>query len=294
MSFAPPPTAVELAPVARDGRPELIIRPPVWSLAGALRGLPAIVEHRDLLYTLTVHRIRVRYKQSALGLAWAVLQPLATMAVMTAVFSYIARVDTGSVPYAVFALAGLVPWTCFANAITSGTQSLVGHAALVTRVYFPREILPLTYVFAAAVDCAIAGGLLLALMAAYGLAPASSAWLALPVLLILIALVTGLVLAAAATHVQFRDVGVALPIVLQLLLFASPIAYPLALVPPGLASLYALNPMTGIVENFRRAVLGTSPLDLDSLVVSAVWAAVVLPLSYAYFKRVEATAADVI
>jgi lipopolysaccharide transport system permease protein len=287
-------TPAELASADLAARPELVIRPPSWSLARTFRGIPAIARHGDLLYTFTVHRIRVRYKQSVLGLAWAVLQPLATMAVMTGVFSYIARVETGDVPYAVFALAGLVPWTCFSNGITSGTQSLVGHAALVTRVYFPREILPLTYVFAAAVDCAIAGGLLLAMMALYGLAPASSAWMAAPVLLILIVLVTGLVLAAAATHVQFRDVGVALPIVLQLLLFASPIAYPLDLVPARVASLYVLNPMTGIVENFRRAMLGTAPLHVESLIVSAVWAAVVLPLAYAYFKRVESTAADVI
>ena len=275
-------------------RPELVIRPPVWSAGRVLRGLADVARHRDLLYTFTVHRLRVRYKQSALGIAWAVLQPLATMAVLTVVFSYIARVETGDVPYALFALAGLVPWTCFSGAITSGTQSLVGHAALVTRVYFPREILPLTYVFAALVDCAIAGALLLVLMIAWGVPLAASIWLAVPVLLVLVALVTGLSLAAAATNVQFRDVGVAMPVVLQLLLFTSPIAYPLDSVPASAASIYVLNPLAGIVENFRRAVLGTGSLHVESLLVSAVWAALVLPAGYAYFKHVEATAADVV
>jgi lipopolysaccharide transport system permease protein len=226
--------------------------------------------------------------------AWAVLQPLATMAVLTAVFSYIARVSTGDVPYAVFALAGLVPWTCFANAMATGTQSLSGHAALVTRVYFPREILPLTYVLAALVDAALAGLLLLVIMASYGMAPAASAWLALPIFVILVTLLTALSLAASATHVRFRDVGMAMPIALQLLLFATPIAYPLTSVPRDASSLYLLNPMVGIVENFRRAVLGTGPLHVESFLVSLVWALILLPLSYAYFKHVEATAADVV
>jgi homopolymeric O-antigen transport system permease protein len=272
----------------------MVIRPPVWSLTRSFGAISGLAAHRDLLHTLTLHRIRVRYKQSLLGVAWAVLQPLATMAVLTAVFSHIARVSTGTMPYAVFALAGLVPWTCFANAMTTGTQSLAGHAALVTRVYFPREILPLTYVLAAAVDAAIAGVLLLIIMAGYGLTPAGTTWLALPVLMVLIALVTALSLAAAATHVRFRDVGMAMPIALQLLLFASPIAYPLTSVPPKAAGLYVLNPLVGIVENFRRAVLGTGPLHVESFAVSAIWAAVLLPLSYAYFKHIEATAADVV
>jgi lipopolysaccharide transport system permease protein len=287
-------TTAELDSGVRRDRTEVVIRPPSWSPGLPLQGIRAIWEHRDLLYTLTLHRFRVRYKQSALGLLWAVLQPLATMAVLTVVFSLIARVPTGGVPYAVFALAGLVPWTCFSNALTSGTQSLVSHAALVTRVRFPREILPLTYVLAAVADGVIAGGLLVAIMAAYGLPPGPSAWAALPIFATLVALVTGLALAAAAVNVRFRDVGVAMPIVLQLLLFASPIAYALSSVPERGATLYTLNPLAGLIENFRRAVLGTGPLHVESLLVSIAWAAVVLPIGYVWFKRVDATAADVI
>jgi lipopolysaccharide transport system permease protein len=176
----------------------------------------------------------------------------------------------------------------------TSTQSLVGHAALVTRVYFPREILPLTYVLTAIVDAAIAGALLLVIMAVCGVAPAASAWMVVPIFVVLVTLVTGLSLAASATHVRFRDVGMAMPIALQLLLFTCPIAYSLSSVPREAAGLYLLNPIVGIVENFRRAMLGTGPLHVESLLISVVWAVVLLPLSYAYFKHVEATAADVV
>lgn len=295
MPNSPPASAAaELAPVPPDGRRERVIRPPVFSLAAPFRSLAALSDHRDLFYTLTLHRIRVRYKQSLLGPAWAVLQPLATMGVLTVVFSYIARMPTGDVPYALFALAGLVPWIAFSNAVTTSTQSLVSHAQLVTRVYFPREIVPLTYVFAALVDGAITGVLLLLLMAYHGIVPDASVWLALPILLLLAALMTGVALAAAATNVRFRDVGVAVPIGLQLFLFASPIAYPLDTVPARVMGLYILNPLVGIIENFRRVMLDTGPLHGPSLAVTVIWVVVLLPAAYAWFKQVEATAADVV
>ena len=293
-SPAPNATAAELAPRASDLRRERVIRPPALSLAAPFRAISALQDHWDLFYTLTLHRIRVRYKQSLLGPAWAILQPLATMGVLTVVFSYIARMPTGQMPYALFALAGIVPWICFSNAVMTGTQSLVSHAQLVTRVYFPREIVPLTYVCAAVVDCAITAVLLLLLMAYYGIAPGPSAWLALPILLLLVALVTGVALAAAATNVRFRDIGVAMPIVLQLLFFANPIAYSLGTVPEAFLDLYMLNPLVGIIENFRRVMLDMGPLHVPSLAISALWAFVLLPASYAWFKHVEATAADVV
>lgn len=274
--------------------PERVIRPPRFSPLAALRAAGDLARHRDLLYTLTVHRLRVRFKQSILGMGWAVLQPLATMAVFTIVFSYIARIPTDGMPYAVVALAGLVPWTCFANAIVTSTNSLTGQAQLVTRVYFPREILPITYILAAGVDCLVAGALLVLVMVAYGVAPGPQLVAIVPVLAVLLMLVTGIALAAAATQVRFRDVGVAMPIALQLLMFASPVAYPLALVPERVTGLYILNPMAGIVENFRRAVLGTEPLHLESLAIALLWAAAILPAGYAYFKRVESTAADLV
>jgi lipopolysaccharide transport system permease protein len=273
---------------------ETVIRPPVFSpgsLGPALRGL---LEHRDLLYTLSLHRIRVRYKQSLLGIGWAVVQPLATMVVLTVVFAYITRVPTGTVPYAVFALAGLVPWTCFANGLTAATHSLVSHAQLVTKVYFPREILPLTYVIAAVTDAAIAAAALLGLMAWYTVPIAPRIGLVVITAATLIALVTALALVLSAMQVRMRDVGVAMPIALQLLMFASPVAYPLDTVPARLHAVYILNPLVGIVENFRRAALDTGPTDVESLQVSIVWAVVLLPIAYVWFKRVDATAADVV
>lgn len=290
------PATVDSGPVpatSRAERREVVIRPPDFSVRRALQGLTSLRRHRDLLYTLTLHRVRVRYKQSLLGVGWAVLQPLGTMLILTAVFSYVARIPTGDLPYAVLALAGLVPWTGFSNAVTTATHSLAGQSQLVTRVYFPREILPITYICAAAVDCAIAGVLLLMVMTFYGIAPGPQVWMVIPVLIVLFALVTGISMIAAVTQVRFRDVGVAMPIALQLLMFASPVAYPLDAVPHRFQTLFLLNPLAGIVENFRRAVVG-GPLHGESLAISIAWAAAVLPLGYMYFKWMEANAADVI
>ena len=283
-----------MAAATSPERPETVIRPPVVSWPDLRASFRALARHRDLFYTLTMHRIRVRYKQSLLGLGWAVLQPLATMAVLTFVFAYIARVPTGGEPYVLVALAGLVPWTTFSNGLSTATQSLVSHAQLVTRVYFPREILPFTYVAAALVDGFVAGLVFLGLLGLHGRSFGPQVGLALLVLLVLAGLVTAFALLLSAAQVRVRDVGVAMPIVLQLLLFASPVAYPLDTVPSRLLPVYLLNPLVGIVENFRRAALDTGPAHLTSLAVSAAWMLVLLPLAYAWFKQLEATAADVV
>jgi lipopolysaccharide transport system permease protein len=275
-------------------RPETIIRPPVVSWPDLRASFRALARHRDLFYTLTMHRIRVRYKQSLLGVGWAVLQPLATMAVLTIVFAYIARVPTGGEPYVLVALAGLVPWTTFSNGLSTATQSLVSHAQLVTRVYFPREILPFTYVAAALVDGFVAGLVFLGLLGLHGRSFGPRVGLALVVLVVLAGLVTAFALLLSAAQVRVRDVGVAMPIVLQLLLFASPVAYPLDTVPSRILPVYILNPLAGIVENFRRAALDTGPAHLTSLAISVAWTLVLLPLAYAWFKQLEATAADVV
>jgi lipopolysaccharide transport system permease protein len=279
---------------AAGGRVETVVRPPAFVPGAVFASLAALARHRDLLYTLAVHRIKVRYKQSLLGFGWAVVQPLATMLVLTVVFAYIARVPTGGEPYALVALAGLVPWTCFSNALNTATQSLVSHAQLVTKVYFPREILPLTYVMAAIVDCVVAALVLGGLFLWFGRPFTPRLGLVLASVAVLVTLVTALALILSAAQVRLRDVGVAMPIVLQLLLFASPIAYPLDTVPERALPLYSLNPLVGIVENFRRGVLDTGPAHLQSLAVSAAWAIVLLPIAYAWFKHLEATAADVV
>jgi lipopolysaccharide transport system permease protein len=275
-------------------RPIRIIRPVSFSPLDLLRELRELWHYRDLFYTLTVHRIKVRYKQSVLGLAWAILQPLSLMLIYTVIFSVIAKVPSEGAPYAIFAYAALLPWTFFSSSLTNATQSLVSHSQLVTKVYFAREILPLTYVSAALFDFAIASTFLIGLFIYYEVGITIYALWAIPIVLLIATLATAFSLFFSALQVWFRDVGVAMPLLLQIWMFATPVVYPLSAVPLWLRGFYALNPTVGVIENFRRVVLqGVAP-DFYSLAISAIAAAILLPLAYLYFKRVEATMADVI
>jgi lipopolysaccharide transport system permease protein len=271
-----------------------VIRAPAFSPRGLLDGLRELWRYRDLLYTLSVHRIKVRYKQSLLGVAWALLQPLSLMLIYTLVFSLIAKIPTGGTPYPVAAYAGLLLWTLFSTALVNSTGGLVSHANLVTRVYFPREILPLTYVIAALFDFAVASTLLAGLMAYYRLPVTLNALYAVPIVLILTCFVTAVALAFSSLQVRFRDVGVAIPLLLQLWMFATPVVYPLSVVPERFRGLYSLNPMVGVVENFRHVILEGAAPDFYTLGLSALISLLLLPAAYAYFKRVEATVADII
>ena len=271
-----------------------IIRPPALSLRGLISGLRALWHYRDLLYTLSIHRVKVRYKQSLLGIGWAVLQPLSLMLIYTLVFSYIARVPSDGLPYAVFAYTALLPWSYFANALTSATTGLVSHSHLVTKVYFPREILPLTYVIAALFDLLIASLVLAGLMIYYRISLTVNLLYAIPIILVLTCFVTAVSLFLSAVQVRYRDVGVGMPLLLQLWMFATPIVYPLSVVPQRFQSLYVLNPMVGMIESFRRAVLQGVPPDFRLMGIAIIITIVLLPVSYIYFKRVEATAADII
>lgn len=277
-----------------SNRPIRIIRPPSFSPLNLLRELRGLWQYRDLFYTLSVHRIKVRYKQSLLGLAWAILQPVSLMLIYTVIFSVIAKVPSENVPYAIFAFAALLPWTFFSSTLTNATQGLVSHSQLVTKVYFAREILPLTYVSAALFDFAVASTFLMALFVYYGVRLTMYALWAIPILVLLTMLATSFSLVFSVVQVRFRDVGVAMPLLLQIWMFASPVVYPLSAVPLRLRGWYALNPLVGVIENFRRVVLqGMSP-DFYSLGVSTAFAVIVLPLAYLYFKKVEATMADII
>ena len=290
-------TAASAAAAARraDGpRRVTVVGPPAASLRGLLADLAKLVRYRDLLHTLAVHRVKVRYKQSVLGIAWAVLQPLTLVLIYTIIFSRVARVPSEGLPYALFAFAALLPWLCFSTALTNGTNSLVSHSHLVTKVYFPREILPLTYVLAALFDFAVAALLLAAMMFYYGVGLTAHALWAAPVLLVLLVFTTAASLAFSATQVRFRDIGVAMPLLLQLWMFATPVVYPLSAVPAWALPAYRLNPMVGVVENFRRVLLQGAPPDFASLGAAAAVSAALLAASYVYFKRVEATVADVI
>lgn len=271
-----------------------VLRAPSFSPLGILAGLLALAQYRDLLLTLTLHRIKVRYKQSVLGISWAILQPLSLMLIYTLIFSFIAKVQTDDVPYAIFAYAALLPWTYFATSVGNATNALVSHSELVTKVYFPREILPISYVIAALCDFLIASTVMVGLMFYYRVSVTVNLLYAVPIILVLTLFIGAIVLILSATQVRFRDIGVAVPLLLQLWMFATPVVYPLSAVPVRFRSLYTLNPMVGTIENFRRVVVqGMSP-DFYTLGLAAIVSLVLLIASYVYFKHIEATVADLV
>jgi lipopolysaccharide transport system permease protein len=275
-----------------------VIEPP--SLAGVrpLAALRRLAGHADLLRTLTIHRVKVRYTQSRLGMLWALLQPLAMMAVFTLVVSLLGAREAAGVPYPLFAYAGLLPWTYFSTGASNAATALTGHASLLTKVYFPREILPLSYVGAALVDALVASLALAALLAAFDVAPTPHALWALPIAALLTLFVTAVALALSALHVRVRDVGLAMPLVLQVWLFASPVLYPLDLARAHLSRplyvLCLLNPMAGYVDGFRRAVALGAPPDPAALAIAAAVTLLALAAAYMWFKHAERTMADVV
>ena len=250
--------------------------------------------YRELLYFLTWRDVQVRYKQTALGASWAVLQPLLTMAIFTVVFGHFARIPSEGVPYAIFSYCALVPWTFFAYAMSQAANSLVGNANLVAKVYFPRLIIPVAAALAGLLDFAVAFIVLLAMMVLYGVAP-TAAILSLPLFLLLAtatALAVGIWL--AALNVQYRDVRYTIIFLTQIWLYATPIAYPSSMIKGPLHIILALNPMTEVVEGFRGAILGTSGLDGTSLAISSMVTALALIGSLFYFRRMEQRFADMI
>lgn len=281
-------------------RPTSVLRPPAFSPFAVVGHLAKLWHYRDLLMTLTAHRIAVRYKQSALGMTWAVLQPLALMLIYTVIFSHIARMPSEGAPYAVFTYAALLPWTTFSTALGNATGGLTSHAGLITKVYFPREILPLSYIVAALADFAIAAVVLAGLLLYYRIGLTANVLYVVPIVATMMTFALAVSLVLSALQVRFRDVGVGLPLLLQVWMFATPVIYPLsavtksAVLPAWAKTLYGLNPMVGIVENFRRVVLQGTPPDRASLGLAVGVSLVLLPLSYAYFKRTEATMADYI
>ena len=278
----------------RESRPVTVIAPPALSWQLIRRSIAVLPRYADLLRTLTAHRIKVRYKQSLLGPVWAIFQPFAMMIVFTVVFSTVVQVPTGGHPFPVFAYAALLPWTAFASAVGSASTSLVAHAGLVTRVYFPREILPLTYIVAAIFDLAVASTVLIAMVLYYQIAVSAMLLWTLPILVLLAGVALTVSLALSALHTRYRDIGVAMPLLLQVWFFASPVLYPLGAVPPAWRSVYTLNPMAGIVDGFRSAVLEARTPDLAALGSSLAVVTVGLPIAYLWFKHVDATMADVV
>jgi lipopolysaccharide transport system permease protein len=259
----------------------------------SLRVAP-VWQNRELLYFLCWRAIKVRYKQAAIGIGWVLLQPLLTMAVFTVIFGRLARLPSDGAPYAVFAFCALVPWTFFSQALTRGGGSLVGDAALLTKVYFPRILIPLAACTTPLVDFALSFVLLLGLMAWHGITPTWYA-LTLPAFMAfawLTALAVSLWL--APLNVRYRDVGHALPFITQLWMYGSPVVYSSSLIPEHWRALYGLNPMAGVIEGFRWALLHQGSPDVRLMGVSALVVLVLLFGGSVYFRRMERTFADVV
>lgn len=271
-------------------KPVVVIEPSKGWIPVDLRDL---WHYRDLLHILTMRDIKVRYKQTLLGAAWAVIQPLFTMLIFTLFFGRLAGMPSDGIPYPIFAYAGLLPWTFFANAVTNSGNSLVGNSNLITKVYFPRMIIPMASVGSGLVDFAIAFLLLVAMMFYYGVGLSVNI-IMLPVLVVLTSILAiGVGMWMSALNVKYRDIRYALPFLIQLGMFATPIIYPTSLVPEKWRWLVALNPMSGQIEAYRAAIFG-KPFDWFALGVSIILTIVILFYSAFTFKRMEKNFADII
>jgi lipopolysaccharide transport system permease protein len=249
--------------------------------------------YRELIYFMTLRDIQVRYKQTLLGATWAVLKPFLTMVVFSIFFGSLAKVPSDNIPYPIFTFAALLPWQLFTNSLNFASKSLVQNANMVTKVYFPRMILPISSVFSGVVDFLVAFLILIAMMVFYGVAPTAAVW-ALP-LFLLLALITalGIGLWLSALNVLYRDIGYITPFLTEFWLFVTPVAYPASLVPEGWRLIYGLNPMTGVVEGFRWALLGSAEsAPGPMLLVSSLIAVLLLVSGLFFFRRMERQFAD--
>jgi lipopolysaccharide transport system permease protein len=251
-------------------------------------------EYRELLYFLVWRDIKVRYKQTSLGVAWAIIQPFLTMVVFSVFFGRLAKIPSDGVPYPIFSFAALVPWTFFAHGLTHASNSLVGSANLIKKIYFPRLAVPISSVTSGIVDFVLAFTVLLGMMLYYDIVPTINVlWL--PALLLLALLTSlGVGLWLSAMNVKFRDVRHVVPFLTQFWLFATPIAYPSSLLPEPWRTLYGLNPMAGVVEGFRWALLGTHTAPGPIIIVSVLITLALLLGGAFYFRRLERTFADIV
>lgn len=271
---------------------------PIYTIAPSRAWVPLrlgeLWAYRELLYFMVWREIKIRYKQTALGVAWAIIQPFFTMVVFSVFFGRLAHMPSDGVPYPVFAFCALVPWQLFAFALTESSNSVVANQRLITKIYFPRLLMPLAALGVGLVDFAIAFVLLLGLAASYGLVPGLTL-MTVPLwalLAVMTALSVGLWL--SALNVKYRDVRYTVPFLTQIWLFASPVAYPTSIVPEAWRAVYALNPMVGVVDGFRWALLGTTDPPHLTAAVSVGMVAVLMAGGLFYFRRMERTFADVV
>jgi len=285
-----PAPKVDLPPV-QDDIPMMLIEPPEGWVS---LKLDEVWAYRELLFFLVWRDIKVRYKQTIMGASWAIIQPIFTMVIFSLFFGRLAGVPSDGIPYPIFSFAALVPWTFFANALTQASNSLVNNPDMIKKIYFPRLTMPVATVLAGVVDFALAFIVLLGMMVFYGLLPTLNLlWLP---FFLLLALITslGVSLWLSAMNVQFRDIRYTIPFLTQAWLFVTPIAYPSSLLPEPWRVLYGLNPMVGVVEGFRWALLGTDTAPGPIIIVSSSVALALLISGAFYFRRLEKAFADVI
>lgn len=273
-----------------DAAPLFVIEPAGRGLRLDFREL---WHYRDLLLMLTWREISVRYKQTVLGFSWAIIQPFMTMVVFTVFLGRLAKMPSDGIPYPVFSYLGLLPWTYFSGALTRSSNSLVTNANLLTKVYFPRVFIPLSGTLSAAVDFVIAFVVLIGLMLWYGIVPSAESLLLLPLSLLTALAAMGVGMWLAALNVQYRDVQHATPFLIQLWMYATPIVYPASVVPAKYRIIFAINPLTGIIEAYRAAVLGR-PIDWPALGVSTIVVFVALAWGARRFRRMERQFADIV
>lgn len=250
--------------------------------------------YRDLFYFLVWRDIKTRYAQSVLGIGWAIIQPLFSMVVFTVVFGNMVKISSDGVPYAIFSFAALVPWTYFSGALTSAGGSLLMARGIITKVYFPRILVPLVAVVAKLWDFAIALLILFGLMAYFGFSASAYALLLPAITLLMILTAAGVGMWLTSLALQYRDIQYSLGFGVQLLMYASPVVYPTSMVPERFQMLYSLNPMVGVIEAFRSVLLGTNPMPWQALAIGAVMALLLVISGSAYFVRMERRFADVV
>jgi lipopolysaccharide transport system permease protein len=281
---------VPALPSEKPAIPETLIEPPKRWASLELKELWA---YRELLYFLIWRDIKVRYKQTVLGGAWAIIQPFFTMVVFSLFFGKLGKIPSDNIPYPLFSYAGLLPWSYFAQAVNESSNSLVGSAHLIRKVYFPRLVIPMSGVLAGLLDFAIAFSVLLVMMVYYGFSPGKGLVLLPAFLLLAIITAQGVGLWFSALNVEFRDVRFVIPFFIQFWLFATPVAYPSSMLHEPWRTIYGLNPMVGVVEGFRWSLLNTRPPG-PMILLSAIMAILLLVSGAYYFRKMERQFADIV
>lgn len=285
-----PTTATPQPPTARR-RPHMTLRA---SSGWVALNLGEVWRFRDLLFTLAVRDLRLRYKQTALGVVWVVLQPLMAAGIFSFVFGKVAGMPSDGLPYFLFSYAGLMGWNLFSATVTKISGSLVGNAHLISKVFFPRLVLPLSAIPSVLIDFGVAVGMMAVLMALYGVVPGWGLLLAPGLTAILLLFAAGIGLCTASLTVSYRDVAYILPVALQILLYASPVAYAVSAVPEHLRFWYQLNPLSALLEAMRWSILGSGSFDWSMLAYAAAASVVVMAIGLFSFKRMERRFADII